>query len=156
MNISKTGGPPGSSNLSEWKTGLVAINNTWSLIDHGTTLIPVWELVSYHHKEFRNVNALRQILRTWETFIKLSMQDSSVTPVRELLEVVTGWEDMSHINNLLIHLLQVKDNLARRTMNPVAWASLYLSQPQIQQFLLSVMDQQQTSPSSGYVKLLMK
>ena len=45
MNAALTGGP---SDLSQWKTSLVASNSTWSLIDRGTNTVPVWDIIQVH------------------------------------------------------------------------------------------------------------
>ena len=36
LEVTKAGGPPESSGIPEWKTGLTACNSTWNLIDRGS------------------------------------------------------------------------------------------------------------------------
>ena len=45
LEVTATGGPPEVSSLPEWKSGLAASNSTWSLIDRGTTTVPVWDII---------------------------------------------------------------------------------------------------------------
>lgn len=41
----KKGGPKAASNIPLWKCGLVANNSTWNVIDHGSNIVPVWEII---------------------------------------------------------------------------------------------------------------
>ena len=45
FEMTATGGLPEVSSLPEWKSGLSASNRTWSLIDRGTNIVPVWDIV---------------------------------------------------------------------------------------------------------------
>ena len=45
FETSKVGGPPEVSELQQWKAGLAESNSTWSVIDRGTILVPVWDIV---------------------------------------------------------------------------------------------------------------
>ena len=41
----KVGGPPEVSELQQWKAGLAKSNTTWSVIDRGSSIVPVWDIV---------------------------------------------------------------------------------------------------------------
>ena len=45
LEVTATGGPPETSSLPQWKSGMAASNSTWSLIDRGTNTIPVWDII---------------------------------------------------------------------------------------------------------------
>ena len=45
FEVTATGGPPEVSNLAQWKSGMSASNSTWSLIDCGTNIVPVWDII---------------------------------------------------------------------------------------------------------------
>ena len=45
LETSISGGPPEVSELQQWKAGLAESNSTWSVIDRGTILVPVWDIV---------------------------------------------------------------------------------------------------------------
>ena len=45
VGVTKKGGPQTTSNIPLWKSGLVASNSTWSVIDCGSNTVPVWEIV---------------------------------------------------------------------------------------------------------------
>lgn len=45
LEVTSTGGPPEVSSLPQWKSGMAASNSTWSLIDRGTSTVPVWDII---------------------------------------------------------------------------------------------------------------
>ena len=45
LHVTKIGGPQEVSDLPEWKNGLVASNSSWSVIDCGTDVVPLWKIV---------------------------------------------------------------------------------------------------------------
>ena len=167
LEIIKTGGAPELSILTDWKTGLVAHNGTWSLIDRGTMLVPVWDIITSNHcTEFNKVTALVNVLhKTWERIagmqIHLSALRSSIE-LAQLTEVVKQWNGSSsmsqeEVQGYLNVLVDVKRELIKQSMNPEAWPLIYLTQPAIQQFLKTVLDAQTTvppPPEAAYVKQL--
>lgn len=169
LEVTKSGGPPELSTLTDWKTGLVASNSTWSVIDRGTMLVPVWEILTINHTtELQKISALVDALqKTWESMAELQVHLKSLTPsseVAELLEEVIQWNKASDLSQEDIQkcidtLLSVKQNLIKKTMNPKAWSSLYLTQLPLQQFLKIVLDAQMAEPpppEAAYVKKLMQ
>ena len=45
LDLTATGGPHEVSNLPDWKSGMAASNSTWSPIDRGRNLVPVWGII---------------------------------------------------------------------------------------------------------------
>ena len=45
VEVIKMGGPQAASNIPQWKSGLVASNSTWNVIDRGSNIVPVWEII---------------------------------------------------------------------------------------------------------------
>ena len=45
MEVTKKGGPQAAFNIPLWKIGLVTSNITWSVIDCGSNIVPVWEII---------------------------------------------------------------------------------------------------------------
>ena len=159
LEINKNGGPPEISALADWKLGLVADNSTWSVIDRGTFLVPVWEIIQRNHiAHFKDVTNLVDVLyRAWKELAKL--QDdadviSTACKVKEVVEVVEKWNKMTNmthqdIEESLTSLAEVKRDLVKQSMNLEAWSPLYLSQSPIQCFLQSVVNAQQTNPPAS-------
>ncbi|XP_073464694.1 interferon-induced very large GTPase 1-like [Aquarana catesbeiana] len=64
LSVTKTGGPPTVDTLNDWKSGLQANNKTWSVIDRGTHLIPVWDIIlSSHIEDFKNAYQVAKDLK---------------------------------------------------------------------------------------------
>ena len=72
--VSLTGGPEHISDLPEWKTGLIASNTTWKLIDRGTSLVPVWKIIEISHEGgLDNKSELALALHdAWKTMTNIS------------------------------------------------------------------------------------
>ncbi|KAK7797716.1 hypothetical protein U0070_020800 [Myodes glareolus] len=47
---SKIGGPSEANGIFQWTAGLLANNKTWSVIDKGIRLVPVWSIILRSHK----------------------------------------------------------------------------------------------------------
>ena len=45
VEVTKMGGPQAASNIPQWKSGLVASNSTWNVIDRGSNIVPIWEII---------------------------------------------------------------------------------------------------------------
>jgi hypothetical protein len=168
LEVTKTGGPPEMSGLPEWKNGLVASNSTWSLIDRGTKLVPVWDIITMNHtKDFEKPESLGiKLSEVWKQMNGYTerTEDKQQKDAAIIMEEVTIWNDnhnMSECIDHLIYLAKVKQDLIRESIDPKAWPSLYLSKPPLQQFLKSVVEscEQPTSPineSSERIKLYMQ
>ena len=148
LEVTKTGGPPEALGLPEWKNGLIASNSTWRLIDRGTTLVPVWDVLEMNHmNDFRKPQSLSIAMRqAWMSMNQYypeqaeQKEDEDAAKVMEDLKILisSGSRDISQYTEFLYHLTEIKQKLIRESMNPQAWPSLYLSQPPIQQFLTSL------------------
>ncbi|XP_041521978.1 interferon-induced very large GTPase 1-like [Microtus oregoni] len=50
LSVSKIGGPSEANEIFQWTAGLLANNKTWSIIDKGIRLVPVWSIILRSHK----------------------------------------------------------------------------------------------------------
>jgi hypothetical protein len=155
LEVTKTGGPQEVSGLPEWKNGLVASNSTWSLIDRGTTLVPVWDIITMNHKnDFQKPVALGQEMSAvWKRMNECNTEQEEDRDAAKTMETVQIWNESQETSDYidqLANLVGVKRSLEKKSMNPQAWPSLYLSQPPLQQFLKSLVDSciQPSSPAS--------
>ena len=169
LEVTKTGGPPEMSGLPEWKNGLVASNSTWSLIDRGTTLVPVWDIIDMNHtNDFKKpVSLSQEMSAVWKRMNECTselVEEEEDRDTAKTMEIVRSWndnQDMSQCIAQLATLVGVKQNLEKKSMNPKAWPSLFLSQPPLQQFLKSVVEScmQTCSPANKsipQIKLYMR
>ena len=62
--IDAIGGPPVVTDLSQWKSALVAYSSTWRLISRGE-LKPIWDIIKLNHD--KELGEIKEVLRsTWE------------------------------------------------------------------------------------------
>ena len=149
LEVAKTGGSPNISDFPEWKNGLVASNSTWSLIDRGTTLVPVWDIIKLNHtNDFRKPLSLASVMsQAWKAMAQHCSEqderhesDEDANTVMKTVQIWNESQDMSECKDCLAYLMQMKERLIRKSMNPQAWATLCLSQLPLQQYLKSVVD----------------
>ena len=164
LQVSITGGPPEVTSLPEWRTGLAANNKTWSLTDRGTILVPVWEIIVMNYGKELNI-LVKVLKKCWERLTNLKAKQSALTTSYSpemVLEQVKEWNpdrDLSDIKECLDYLLKVKNDLQENSKYTQAWSDLYLSEPTLQDFLMSVINQQERttiSETSVYIKFLMQ
>ena len=104
-----------------------------------------------HRRDFGLPGKLIQtLIEAWEHMTKVHTEpmytewlDREKEDVDLLLAEIKGWnkdKDMSQYQNHLEHLLKIKGNVVRASMNLHAWPNLYLSQVPVQNYLRSVMD----------------
>uniref|UniRef100_A0A8C4W645 Interferon-induced very large GTPase 1-like n=1 Tax=Gopherus evgoodei TaxID=1825980 RepID=A0A8C4W645_9SAUR len=139
----KTGGPPAVDSLTAWKSGLVASNKAWSVIDRGSRLIPVWDIIlSNHRQDFKDVYEMRSSLtHAYEALTNLSVSmllgeelASAVYEARSFLEDMKSWEVTADEQHLLT-LMNFKQKLNEKTRSPNVWIDICLSEKVLQDFL---------------------
>ncbi|KAM7329107.1 hypothetical protein ACRRTK_010720 [Alexandromys fortis] len=71
LSVSKIGGPSEANGIFQWTAGLLADNKTWSVIDKGIRLVPVWRIILRSHKsDFKNPFQVAKCLK--ENYAMLS------------------------------------------------------------------------------------
>ncbi|MBN3292669.1 GVIN1 GTPase, partial [Polypterus senegalus] len=162
LTVSKTGGPEAAGQLLQWNTGLTSSSKTWSVIDRGVNLVPVWEIIlSSHSTEFRNVQTIADCLAEgYETLSGLRTSDLTgaelgivFKEVQEVLSTIKSW-NASDPEQHLIQLSELKNNLIDKTKSCKVWINECLSDPSLQGFLYSIVSTHKTSPNerSTYIK----
>ena len=138
LSIDLEGGPPESrdADIFNWRSGLLADSNSWILIDRGTKVTTVWDIISNaQEEEFRG---LGEVLRAaWEKMTGFEQDPLMIYyfDSNEVLEKVSLWKGKStaqQIEDRLKYLWRVK------AANPSVWSSNYLSEISLQNFLLQV------------------
>ena len=143
LDVTITGGPPVITGLPDWKNGLVASNRTWYLIDRGTTKVSVWDIIEMNHgSDFQNTPRLVKALKqAWQRMNNLDINPPTkdmAVDVKELMDRVSFWNDSQDTNQFetqLGELVEKKDIVTKEYLDPQAWATDYLSQSPLQQFL---------------------
>ncbi|XP_050186804.1 interferon-induced very large GTPase 1-like [Myiozetetes cayanensis] len=166
LHVFTTGGPSESDSLPQWKTGLQCNNSTWCVIDRGSQLIPVWELILCNHsRDFQSVYEMSRALRA--AYKALTNQRlgtafgeelaSAVEEARDFMEIVRTWEGTVDEGKLLM-LTDLKKELSAKTKDPSVWINVCLSDKALQDFLVNTVRSCQESPpeNSTSVKAILR
>ena len=164
LQVKIDGGPPEVTDLSLWKSGLVANNSTWIVTNRGKKLVAVWDIIRKNHE--RELGEIRGVLRsTWEKMsgLKAEQELSSVLKYDpdSVLSEVNEWNENEvlkprQIKDNLEHLSQVKDDIISKTGNSKIWITEYLSVTPVQDFLELVADSEELEPHLERIKSLME
>ncbi|XP_076146432.1 interferon-induced very large GTPase 1-like [Alosa pseudoharengus] len=145
LSVSKTGGPAEIDNHLQWKVLLTANNRTWSIIDRGTTLTPIWEiLMSSHRDDFNDVSNLGRILM--EAYTDITGENveevwgenilSEMEKAETLMQSVKTWS-ATDCESYLAQLLDFKTWLFEKTRSHKIWLKC-LSNEILQNYLFEV------------------
>ena len=164
LQVKISGGPPEATDVPLWKRGLVANNRTWTLIDRGKKLMPVWDIIRKNHE--KDLGKIREILQNnWEKISGLKAEQELTTNLlynsHSVLEEVSKWNEGSltpqQIQDDLEYLLKVKEDIFSKLKNPDdIWINYYLTQTSLQVFLESVSDLELEPQYFEHIKLLMQ
>ncbi|XP_034622712.1 interferon-induced very large GTPase 1-like [Trachemys scripta elegans] len=163
--VTKTGGPPGVDSLTAWKSGLLASNKTWSVIDRGSRLIPVWDIIlSNHRQDFKDVYQMSSsLVLAFEALTNLSVRTllgeelaSTVDEARSFLEDMKSWE-VSGDEEQLVTLMNFKQKLNEKTRSPNVWINICLSDKVLQDFLEKTVSlcKDLSAPHEKYIRSLL-
>ncbi|XP_029442086.1 interferon-induced very large GTPase 1-like [Rhinatrema bivittatum] len=164
--VTKTGGPVELDSLMQWKSGLMTSNKTWSVIDRGFQLVPVWSIIlSSHREDFKDVQQISSCLM--EAYKALTSQSASmligeqlasaIYEAQSFLEDLKSWE-ISCAENQLMKLIDFKQKLNQRTGHYSTWINICLSNKVLQDFLMKVFEVYKDMPENKttYIKTQMR
>ncbi|KFU93019.1 Interferon-induced very large GTPase 1, partial [Chaetura pelagica] len=166
LYVTHTGGPSQTDSLPQWKLGLVTNNTTWSVIDRGFQLIPVWDIIQFNHRsDFKSVYQMSSSLRAvYEALTNHSIGTmfgdelvSAVEEARAFVELVKAWE-VTVDEKKLLTLIDFKQYLAEKTKNHSVWINVCLSDKALQEFLVNTVLFSKRSPPKNitYIKSLLR
>ncbi|XP_002942526.3 interferon-induced very large GTPase 1 [Xenopus tropicalis] len=146
VSVTKTGGPSEADSLSQWKTGLVTSKETWSVIDRGFQLMPIWKIIVDNHKDefphgLKLVSCLAEHYKL-ETGLTSDMMvgeylASVLEKVNQFLQNLKSWKADEATQHLQA-LLEFKQTLNEATRSSSDWVTLCLSDKGLQDFLVKV------------------
>ncbi|EPQ18136.1 Interferon-induced very large GTPase 1 [Myotis brandtii] len=148
LSVAQTGGPPEANGFLQWKAGLVASNQTWSVIDRGLQLVPVWDIIlSNHRSDFKDPFQVASLLKdsyTALTGLTAQIQDgedllSVEKEARVFLEVVKSWE-VSDPEEQLKKLINFMQMLSQKTNSYDTWVNICLTDWDLQNFLVNTVN----------------
>ncbi|KAK1335978.1 hypothetical protein QTO34_003778 [Cnephaeus nilssonii] len=111
LSVAQTGGPPEASGFLQWKAGLVASNQTWSVIDRGLQLVPIWDIIlSNHRSDFKDPCQVASLLN--DSYKALTCITAQIQYAEELLssekEAGVSLEDVKSWEETKNDLMEVK------------------------------------------------
>ncbi|XP_039074758.1 interferon-induced very large GTPase 1-like, partial [Hyaena hyaena] len=148
LSMAQTGGPPESNDLFQWKTGLVASNRTWCVIDRGIQLVPVWDIIlSSHRSDFKEALQVALCLKdsyTALTGLTTQIQNgeellSVVKKARVFLEDIKSWE-ISDPEEQLKKLISFMQMLSQKLKSYDTWINTCLTDRDLQNFLVNTVN----------------
>ncbi|XP_073466631.1 interferon-induced very large GTPase 1-like [Aquarana catesbeiana] len=143
LSVTKTGGPPTVDSPNDWKSGLQANNRTWSVIDRGTHLIPVWDIILSSHKEdFKDVYQVAKDLKNIYASAtglhhNLPIGENVSTAVNEansFCSQLLSWE-VHPTQQQLKRLIDFRQYLNEKTGNYNVWLNVCLPREELRGFL---------------------
>ncbi|XP_073494264.1 interferon-induced very large GTPase 1-like [Phyllobates terribilis] len=156
LTVTKTGGPLTVDSLNEWKAELEANNKTWSVIDRGFYLTPVWEILLTGHKEsFRDIYQTAKDLRNIYAAItgqqpNLPLAENISTAMYDanlLLSKVPSWT-VEPAQEQLQKLIDFRQDLNDKAGNYNVWLNVCLSHEALHTFLQKVMESYKQNPKA--------
>ena len=144
IEVTVTGGPPEVTGLLNWKNRLIASNRTWHLIDRGTHGVPVWEIIEMNHSSsFKNCSHfVERLKQAWHILNRIDEpQNASTSEFQSMMDGVSSWNktpDPTQFTHQLGLLAAEKEKVSKEFLDPQVWATDYLSQEPLKQFLQSV------------------
>ncbi|XP_045873379.1 LOW QUALITY PROTEIN: interferon-induced very large GTPase 1-like [Meles meles] len=148
LSVAQTGGPPEANGLYQWKTGLVASNQTWCIIDRGIQLVPIWDIIlSSHRSDFNDPAKVAICLKdnyTALTGLTTQIQSgeellSIVKEARVFLEDVKSWE-VSDPEEQLKKLINFKQMLTHKIKSYDTWINICLTDGDLQNFVVNTVN----------------
>lgn len=148
LSVAQTGGPAEANGIAQWTAGLVASNQTWSVIDRGLQLVPIWDIIlSSHRTDFKDALQVANCLKdnyTALTGLAAQIQEgeeflTAREEARLFLEDVKCWEvsDPEEQLNTLIHFMQT---LSQKIKSYTIWINTCLTDWNLQNFLISIVN----------------
>ncbi|XP_036907503.1 interferon-induced very large GTPase 1-like isoform X2 [Sturnira hondurensis] len=148
LSVSQTGGPPEANGFSQWKAGLVASNQTWYVIDRGTQLVPIWDIIlSSHKSDFKEPLQVANFLKV--SYTALAGFTAQIQDGKELLSIgkeagfflenVKYWE-VSDPEKQLKKLIDFMQMLSQKTKNYDSWVNVCLTDWGVQNFLVNTVN----------------
>ncbi|XP_059564755.1 interferon-induced very large GTPase 1-like [Myotis daubentonii] len=148
LSVAQTGGPPEENCFFQWIAGLVASNQTWSVIDRGLQLVPVWDIIlSNHRSDFKDPFQVASLLK--DSYTALTGITAQIQYGEELLSVekearvfqqdVKTWE-VSDPEEQLQKLINFMQMLSQKIKSYYTWVNICLTDWGLKNFLVNTVN----------------
>ncbi|XP_031240779.1 interferon-induced very large GTPase 1-like [Mastomys coucha] len=155
LSVAKIGGPAEADGIAQWTAGLVASNQTWSVIDRGVQLVPIWDIIlSSHRTDFKDAFQVANCLKdnyTALTGLSAQIQEGEefLTARKEaklFLEDVKCWE-VSDPEEQLSKLIDFMQTLTQKIKSYNIWINTCLTDWDLQNFLINIVNFCKNTPT---------
>lgn len=155
LSVAQTGGPAETDGIAQWTAGLVASNQTWSVIDQELQLVPIWDIIlSSHRSDFKDALQVANCLKdnyTALTGLTAQIQDreeflTAGKEARLFLEDVKCWE-VSDPEEQLNKLMDFMQTLSQKIKSYDIWTNTCLTDCDLQNFLINTVNFCRNSPT---------
>ncbi|XP_060223763.1 interferon-induced very large GTPase 1-like [Meriones unguiculatus] len=155
LSVAQTGGPAKAHGIAQWTTGLVTSNQTWSVIDRGLQLVPIWDIIlSSHRSDFKDALQVANCLKdnyTALTGLTVEIQEgeeflTAKKEARLFLDNVKRWE-VSDPEEQLNKLMDFMQTLSQKIKSYSIWINTCLTDWDLQNFLVNTVNFCKNSPT---------
>ncbi|XP_050957112.1 interferon-induced very large GTPase 1-like isoform X2 [Labeo rohita] len=145
-SVDKFGGPAETDNHILWKNNLATNKKTWAVIDRGSTLTSVWDIIrTCHSDQFKD--PLRLCTFLINVYKEITHQDVESaddikalridTEAEKLIMSVNEWS-LCDAEKHLKDLLRMRRQIKECTTSFKKWIDIFLSNEALQKFLTNV------------------
>nr|XP_004650971.2 interferon-induced very large GTPase 1-like [Jaculus jaculus] len=162
LSVAQTGGPPEADGIVQWKAGLMANNQTWSVVDRGHQLVPIWDIIlSSHKNDFTNPLRVANCLK--DHYTALTDLTEQILDGEELLsagkeatiflEEVKSWE-VTDPEEQLTKLIHFRQMLSEKNKVYDIWTNTCLTDLGLQKFIIHTVDfcKNSSTQSTEFIK----
>ncbi|EGW00917.1 Interferon-induced very large GTPase 1 [Cricetulus griseus] len=155
LSVAQIGGPAEADGIAQWTAGLVASNQTWSVIDRGLQLVPIWDIIlSSHKSDFKDALQVASCLKDSYTALtgliaQIQEGEEFLTAGKEarlFLEDVKCWE-VSDPEEQLNKLIDFMQTLSQKIKSYNIWINTCLTDWDLQNFLINTVNFCKNSPT---------
>lgn len=155
LSVAHIGGPAEADGIAQWTAGLVASNQTWSVIDRGVQLVPIWDIIlSSHRTDFKDALQVANCLKDnyialTGLFAQIQEGEEFLTARKEaklFLEDVKSWE-VSDPEEQLSKLIDFMQALSQKTKSYNIWINTCLTDCDLQNFLINIVNFCKNTPT---------
>lgn len=146
LSVDTFGGPAETDDHILWKNNLATNKKSWAVIDRGSTLTPVWDIIrTSHNDQFKDpLRLCTFLMRAYEDITHQDVESADemkalriIDEAEKLMLSVDEWS-FSDAEKHLRDLLRMKRQIKESTTSFTQWINIFLSNEALQKFLTNV------------------
>ncbi|XP_034034855.1 interferon-induced very large GTPase 1-like isoform X1 [Thalassophryne amazonica] len=156
VSLTRIGGPPEVSETEAWKKGLVEHNSTWRLIDKGSDLKAIWELILFHKDHFSDgLNLALSMQSAWVAITGINQRklDKSKLRAEHLQETVSKWLEKASDDDIVSNLQLMSQSRMSAGISQDDWNHFIVMNGIAQKYLIHAAEMIHTSDLQSQVEI---